>query len=61
MKLDDYIHERRLTNATFAAMVGVNQSTISRLRKPGRLPTRQVMADIYHATDGLVQANDFYE
>ena len=59
MTLDQYLTERGLTNVAFAATVGADHSTISRLRKGDQIPSRQLAAVIMEATDGAVQPNDF--
>lgn len=60
MTLDAYIHRQRLTNAAFAASIGVDQSTIARLRAGAQMPSKVVAEAIYKVTGGEVQPNDFY-
>ncbi len=60
MKLDDYIHRERLTNAQFGELVGANHSTIARLRAGGQVPAPPLMEAIHRVTFGEVQPNDFY-
>lgn len=60
MTLNDYLAKRPdLTEAKFAALIKVKQSTVNRLRK-GQIPTQPVMARIVKQTHGAVQPNDFF-
>ena len=59
MTLHDYLSGSRLTNTEFAALVGVNQANISRLRRGKFSPTLDLMTRIAKATDGKVTPNDF--
>jgi transcriptional regulator with XRE-family HTH domain len=59
MNLDRYLSERDLTEAKFADLIGVKQSTVNRLRK-GQIPTPSVMAKIVKHTHGAVLPNDFF-
>lgn len=59
MTLDEYLTKNDITEAQFAALVGVNQSTIHRLRKRA-VPSRDLMVRIYEATRHCVRADDFY-
>lgn len=60
MTLADYMTAKKLTDAEFAALVGVNRSTISRLRRLNQRPSFETMAAITQATRGKVTANDFW-
>ena len=60
MNLDTYLHENKLTEAAFAAKIGIDQSAVHRLRKGGRLPSQDTMRAIHEATGGLVTAAEFY-
>jgi hypothetical protein len=59
MTLDAYLKANKLTNVAFAARVGVDQSTIARLRA-GQVPGRELMRMIFDETGGDVRADDFY-
>jgi len=59
MKLDQYLAELGLTEAEFARLTGLYQSTIHRLKR-GQIPGPATMAKIVAATGGKVSANDFY-
>lgn len=59
MTLDSYLKENAMTEADFASLIGVQQSTVNRLRR-GSVPTKDVMGRIVAATDGKVRADDFF-
>jgi transcriptional regulator with XRE-family HTH domain len=59
MKLDQYLTELGLTEAEFARLTGLYQSTIHRLKR-GQIPGPATMARIAEVTGGKVSANDFY-
>ena len=60
MTLTDYLAEHDLSDADFALRIGVNRSTISRLRRTNQRPSFETMNAIAAATDGVVTANDFW-
>ena len=60
MTLDTYLHENRMTEAAFAALIGIGQPAVHRLRKGGSMPSQETMRAIYEATDGQVTAAEFY-
>ena len=59
MKLDQYLSELGLTEAEFARLTGLYQSTVHRLKR-GQIPGPATMARVTEATGGKVTANDFY-
>jgi transcriptional regulator with XRE-family HTH domain len=59
MKLETYLKEKKMTDDAFAALVGLSQSQISRIRRDKSWPTREAMERIATATAGVVTANDF--
>lgn len=59
MKLDQYLSARKLTDAAFAAIVGMSQSQVNRLRRGLSQPSWETVAVIERATDGKVCASDF--
>lgn len=59
MKLETYLSERSISDATFAQAIGVDRSSISRMRR-GQIPSKDVMVKIADATGGKVTANDFF-
>ena len=60
MRLSDYLKAADLDDAKFAALVGVNRSTISRLRRTNQRPSYQTVNAIAVATGGQVTADDFW-
>lgn len=60
MTLDQYLADRQIKEADFAAMIGATQPTVNRLRK-GQVPGKELMTAIFAATDGAVTANDFFD
>lgn len=61
MKLAQFLYQHDLTDAEFAALIGVSRSLISRYRGGSRIPGKAVMLRIYRATQGAVCPNDFYD
>jgi DNA-binding Xre family transcriptional regulator len=59
MTLDQYLTERGITNTAFAPLIGVDQSTVHRLRR-GQVPSKELMLAIVAETGGLVRADDFF-
>ncbi len=59
MTLDQYMTEHGLSNVAFAPLLGVDQSTVHRLRK-GQIPGKELMAVIFEKTGGAVRADDFF-
>jgi transcriptional regulator with XRE-family HTH domain len=62
--LDQWLKEKRMTQAEFAARIGVDQSTITRIipgdgKRQTRRPSFELQALIMRETDGAVTANDF--
>lgn len=60
MTLDQFLADRQIKEADFAAKIGATQPTVNRLRK-GQVPGKELMAAIFAATDGSVTANDFFD
>lgn len=59
MTLDQYLTDNGLKEADFAEKIGVDQSTVNRLRKT-QVPSKEVMAKIFDVTGGAVRADDFF-
>lgn len=60
MTLNSYLLDHSITEAAFAARVGVDQSTVHRWRK-GQMPEGpSTMRAIARETGGKVTANDFF-
>lgn len=62
MTLAEYLKKNAIRDEDFAAKIGVNRSTVNRLRRGanGQLPSRETIARIADATGGAVTANDFW-
>ncbi|MDP2358675.1 MAG: helix-turn-helix transcriptional regulator [Beijerinckiaceae bacterium] len=61
MKLQDYLRDRNIKPARFAAELGVPASTVSRLLNGERQPGIKLMERIAGATNGAVSPNDFMD
>jgi transcriptional regulator with XRE-family HTH domain len=59
MTLDEYLRSNGLTEPAFAAVVGISQSYVNRLRHGECWPPRDLAERITKATKGVVTANDF--
>ena len=59
MTLDAYLSAHGITEATFAASIGVDQSTVNRIRR-GQIPSPDVMRAIAAATANTVTPNDLF-
>lgn len=59
MTLDQYLKDNHITQASFAASIGADQSTISRLLAGVYNPSLSLLNRIFKATGGNVTPNDF--
>lgn len=59
MKLRDYLRENQITDASFAAKVGVSPFAVRKWKYGERMPRRAHLRLIRAATAGAVLANDF--
>ena len=59
MTLDQYLSDNSITETAFAATIGVDQSSVNRMRK-GQVPSKPIMARIFAVTEGAVRADDFF-
>lgn len=59
MTLEQYLADRNMRPAAFAAQLGVPASTITRLLKGERSPRLDLIARIKAQTGGKVSADDF--
>ena len=59
MRLQQFFDEQELDDASFAELVGVDRSTISRVRRGEFFPSWKLAAKIRSATGGKVTADDF--
>lgn len=60
MTLSDYLDANKITNAAFAARIGVSRQAVLRYRAGDRTPGHAEMAAIFEATGGAVAPNDFF-
>lgn len=60
MKLDQWMCETDTTDEALALLVGVDRSTISRIRRGRSLPSVRIMLALRKATDGKVMPNDIH-
>jgi hypothetical protein len=62
MLLEDWLDKRSISMREFARMIGARcHTTVYRyLGKERRIPDKRLAVNIYIATDGEVQPNDFY-
>lgn len=61
MKLATYLSERSISDAAFAAKIGVDRSSVTRMRAKGQVPSPATIRVIAEQTDGLVTPNDFFD
>ena len=61
MKLKRYLDENAISDAEFAEIIGVHQTTVSRYVRGLRIPKHAHIRQIMLATGGQVTANDFVE
>ena len=60
MTLRDYLQQEGLTQAQFAAKIGVRQGTVSYYVR-GRVPSTEVLSAIVRETEGQVRWEDFVD
>lgn len=61
MKLRTYLTSHAISEAEFAAAIGVAKATVNRYVNGTRVPDRGAMSKIFDKTAGQVTPNDFYE
>lgn len=61
MKLSDYLAEKQIEKAAFAATLGVTMMAVHQWLAGTRIPRPEFIRKIADATDGLVTANDFVD
>jgi transcriptional regulator with XRE-family HTH domain len=59
MKLSDYMEMAKITDQDFAGRVGLERSTVTRLRNGKTVPSFQTLERIHAETKGAVSFNDF--
>lgn len=60
MKLSTYLETNGLSDADFAALIGVDRSSVTRMRAGNQTPSLRTMQTIAEKTGGAVTANDFF-
>lgn len=60
MTISDYLRLHKMTDQVFADLIGVERSTVTRMRG-GQIPKKEIMLRIVSVTAGKVMANDFYK
>jgi DNA-binding XRE family transcriptional regulator len=59
MQLSTYLATQKISDPDFAALIGVNRSTVHRMRNGKLTPSPTVMRAIADKTDNAVTPNDF--
>lgn len=59
MKLEQYLELTKQSDAAFAELIGLEKSTVWRIRNGKVFPSWRTMQAIERATGGAVQPNDF--
>ena len=57
MTLNDYLEAKSISGADFAALVGVSEASLSRIRKGEQNITRELMQRIITASGGKIKAD----
>ena len=60
MTLNQYLSDAKINDQDFATLIGVERSTVTRLRGGNQIPKPDVMRAIAETTSGKVTANDFF-
>jgi transcriptional regulator with XRE-family HTH domain len=60
MTLADYLAKHGLSDATFAKDIGVDRSSVSRMRRCGQVPGPDILRLIADRTGNAVTPNDFF-
>lgn len=61
MKLSAYLRDGKVPMTHFAAEIGCDPGTMSRIVSGQQIPRRSLMERIFQATGGAVEPNDFYD
>lgn len=59
MNLADYLFQNRISDGDFAASIGVDRSSVNRMRRGITRPDWPTVERIIEVTAGAVTANDF--
>lgn len=60
MKLRPYLDEKKISPADFAREIRVETASVHRYLTGERIPRMEILERIIQATEGAVQANDFF-
>ena len=60
MNLSDYLADKKISAADFAALIGVHRTSISRFCSGTRKPDLDTLEKIHRVTKGKVKAEDFF-
>lgn len=60
MTLNQYLSGAKINDQDFATLIGVERSTVTRLRGGNQIPKPDLMRVIADMTSGQVTANDFF-
>jgi DNA-binding transcriptional regulator YdaS (Cro superfamily) len=60
MKLDEWMALHGYNDQRMAALIGVNQSNVSRIRNGSQKPSARTLARMEEVTSGAVSAKDFF-
>jgi transcriptional regulator with XRE-family HTH domain len=61
MTLAAWMRNQGIADEDLAATLGIDRSTVSRLRRGRKIPSTRLMEKIAQATDGAVTPNDFFD
>lgn len=60
MQLSTYLSENAISDHSFAALIGVDRSSVHRIRNRKQTPSADLMRVIAEKTSGAVTPNDFF-
>jgi transcriptional regulator with XRE-family HTH domain len=61
MKLADYLKRSDLDDAAFAALIGCDRTTVTRIRNGTHRPSDPLKERIAQETGGLVRPDDYFD
>ena len=61
MRLHEYLKSEDIRPDRFADHIGVSRQAVDRYLHGQRIPEPNVMREIFHATNGKVRPDDFYD
>jgi DNA-binding transcriptional regulator YdaS (Cro superfamily) len=60
MRLDEWMALHGYNDERMAELIGVNQSTVNRIRNGVQKPSGETIVKVEEATNGAVSAKDFF-